>query len=241
MKRSSQRRASGGWLVLVYRVAPEPSSSRVAVWRDLKRIGAHYLQQCVCVVPRRPDLREAVDGVRDRIARLGGSSNLFEVPSLPPDEEAALISGFKDLSAKQYAEIVEECDTKFVREIEFETFRENYTFAEAEEIEQDLEKIRRWFARVRERDWFDAPGREEAEIRMARCAELLEGFYFEVHARAAGHASSPDAREIEHDAAALAAGPQLPHAEASPLTPKPPAARRPALKRSGRRQKGDIA
>src|SRR3954471_5206773 len=183
MKRSSQQRATGGWLVLVYRVAPEPSSSRVAVWRDLKRIGAHYLQQCVCVVPRRPDLRAAVDGVRDRIARLDGSSNLFEVPRLPADEEAALIAGFKELSAKQYAEIVEECDTKFVREIEFETFRENYTFAEAEEIEQDLEKIRRWYARVRERDWFEAPGREAVEVWIGRCAELLEGFYVEVHTR----------------------------------------------------------
>jgi hypothetical protein len=229
MKRSSQRPQTGGWLVLVYRVAPEPSSSRVAVWRDLKRIGAHYLQQCVCVVPRRPDLREAVDGVRDRIARLGGSSNLFEVPSIPPDEEAALIAGFKELSAKQYAEIVEECDTKFVKEIEFETFRQNYTFAEAEEIEQDLEKIRRWYARVRERDWFDAPGRDETEVRIARCAELLEGFYFEVHARAAGHASSPDASEIENDAAALAA------------VPPPPPARKPVSRRSGRRQKGETA
>jgi len=212
--------------VLVYRVAPEPSSNRVAVWRDLKRIGAHYLQQCVCVVPRRPDLRAAVAGVRDRIARLDGSSNLFEVPSLPADEEAALIAGFKELSAKQYAEIVEECDTKFVREIEFETFRENYTFAEAEEIEQDLEKIRRWYARVRERDWFDAPGRDEVDSRIAHCAELLEGFYFEVHARAAGHASSPDASEIEQDPAVLAAVP-------------PPA--RKQSKPSRRRQKGDTA
>jgi hypothetical protein len=226
MKRPSQRRAgaSGGWVVLVYRVPPEPSSSRVAVWRDLKRIGAHYLQQCVCVLPRRPDLRSAVDGVRDKIARLGGSSNLFEAPSLPAEEEAVLIAGFKELVAKQYAEIVEECDTKFVKEIEFETFRENYTFAEAEEIEQDLEKIRRWYARVRERDWFDAPGRDQADIRIARCAELLEGFYFEVHARAAGHASSPDAREMEQDAAALVEVPL-------PAEPKP----------SRRRQKGDTA
>ncbi|HYU20043.1 MAG TPA: Chromate resistance protein ChrB [Chloroflexota bacterium] len=224
MKRPSHRRASGGWLVLVYRVAPEPSSSRVAVWRDLKRIGAHYLQQCVCVVPHRPDLRAAVDGVREKIARLGGSSNLFETPSLPVDEEDALIAGFKELVAKQYAEIVEECDTKFVKEIEFETFRENYTFAEAEEIEQDLEKIRRWYARVRERDWFDAPGRDEAEVRIARCAELLEGFYFEVHARAAGHASGPDAREMEQDAVLLV---EIP----------PPSGRKP----SRRRQKGDTA
>jgi hypothetical protein len=210
MKRASHAGASGGWLVLVYRVPPEPSSSRVAVWRDLKRIGAHYLQQCVCVVPRRPDLRAAVDGVREKIGRLAGSSNLFEAPTLPREEEEALIEGFKELVAKQYAEIVEECDTKFVKEIEFETFRENYTFAEAEEIEQDLEKIRRWFARVRERDWFDASGRDEAEVRIARCAELLEGFYFEVHARTAGHASSPDAREVEHGTAGLVAVPPTP-------------------------------
>src|SRR5207248_2699494 len=153
--------------------------------------------------------RKAVDGVRDKIARLGGSSNLFEAPSLPADEEAELIGGFKELVAKQYAEIVEECDTKFVKEIEFETFRENYTFAEAEEIEQDLEKIRRWFARVRERDWFDAPGRAEAEVRIAGCAELLEAFYVEVHARTSGPGTSPDEHEVGRDVQPVAAIPGL--------------------------------
>jgi hypothetical protein len=174
-----------GWLVLVYRVPSDPSSSRVAIWRDLKRMGALYLQQCVCVVPDRADLRDDIAAVRERVASLGGSSNLFPVPALPADEEAALIAGFRDLSAQQYAEIVEECETKFVKEVEFEHFRENYTFAEAEEIEQDLEKIRRWFARVQARDWFGAPGREEVERWLQRCTELLDEFFAAVHARAA--------------------------------------------------------
>jgi hypothetical protein len=194
-----------GWLLLVYRVPTEPSSTRVGVWRDLKRIGAHYLQQCVCVVPCRPDLKLAIEGVREKIARLGGSSNLFEVPNLAPDDEASLIGGFRDLVAKQYAEIVEECETKFVKEIEFETFRQNYTFAEAEEIEQDLEKIRRWFARVCERDWFESPGRREVETWIGRCAELLEGFYVEVHTRTSASGSSPDEHEITHDVRPIAA------------------------------------
>ena len=34
------------WLVLVYRIPSEPASKRVAIWRDLKRTGALYLQQC---------------------------------------------------------------------------------------------------------------------------------------------------------------------------------------------------
>ena len=198
-------RPDAGWLILVYRVPSEPSSTRVAIWRDLKRIGAHYLQQCVCVVPCRADLRAAVEAVREKIDRLGGSSNLFEVPWLAAEDEASLIGGFRDLVAKQYAEIVEECETKFVKEIEFETFRENYTFAEAEEIEQDLEKIRRWYARVRERDWFDAPGKADVEERIARCAELLEGFYVEVHTRTSGPGQSPDDHEVSHEVRAVAA------------------------------------
>lgn len=172
-----------GWLVLIYRVPSESSNNRVSVWRELKRHGALYLQQCACVMPRTPELQAAVSEVRDRVVRLGGSSNLFEVAHLPADEEARLIEGFRDLAAKQYAEIVEECETKFVKEIEFERFRENFTYAEAEEIEQDLEKIRRWFARVTERDWFGAPGRAEVEAWLVRCAELLDGFYADVHAR----------------------------------------------------------
>ncbi|HZQ99158.1 MAG TPA: Chromate resistance protein ChrB [Chloroflexota bacterium] len=191
-------RHEGGWLVLVYRVPVEPSNARVSVWRELKRLGALYLQQCVCVVPNRPELAAGLARARDKIARFGGSSNLFVVPRVDPDEEAALIQQFRDLSAKQYAEIVEECETKFVKEVEFETCRENFTFAEAEEIEQDLDKVRRWFQRVQERDWFGAEGSDEVRRLIARCEELLEGFYAEVHARAAGHAGGPDASEVEH-------------------------------------------
>jgi hypothetical protein len=189
-----------GWLVLVYRVPSEPSSSRVAIWRDLKRIGALYLQQCVCVLPNRPDLRAELLAVRERVVTLGGSSNLFDVPTLPPDEHDALVQGFRTLVADQYAEIVEECETKFVKEVEFEHFRQNYTFAEAEEIEQDLDKIRRWYARTQERDWFDAPGREAVAAWIERCAVLLDEFFTTVHARAAGHPSEVDSSGRERPA-----------------------------------------
>jgi DNA-binding transcriptional regulator PaaX len=196
MPKNTSRAA--GWLLLVYRVPSEPSHKRVAVWRDLKRIGALYLQQCVCIVPRRRALRTALTGVRGKIATLGGTSNLFEIPRVSAEDEAALITGFRDLITKQYAEIVEECATKFVKEIEFERFRENYSFAEAEEIAHDLEKLRVWFARVQAQDWFGAPGRDDVATWIQRCAQMLEEFYNEVHARAMAHASGPDAAELAH-------------------------------------------
>jgi len=171
------------WRVLIYRVPTEPASKRVAVWRDLKRLGALYLQQCVCIFPAITTLTAEVDEVAAKIPALGGETFLLEVPRLQPEDEARIVEAFRAQRTNEYAEIIEECETKFVKEIEFEHFRQNYTFEEAEEIEQDLDKIRRWFDRVRDRDWFEADRRDEVEAWLSRCQALLSGFEEEVYRR----------------------------------------------------------
>lgn len=171
------------WSVLVYRVPSEPASKRVAIWRDLKKLGALYLQQCVCILPRIDEVREALAQVARKIEGMGGESLLFDVPSLAPEDERRVIASFRELRNKEYAEIVEECETKFVKEIEFERFRENYTFEEAEEIQQDLEKIRRWYDTVKGRDWFDAAGSMEVLAWLDRCAAMFAQFEIDVYRR----------------------------------------------------------
>jgi hypothetical protein len=98
-----------------------------------------------------------------------------------PGARAQFVDGFRSQSAKEYAEIVEECETKFVKEIEFERFRNNYTFEEAEEIRQDLEKLRRWLDKVEARDWLEADGRELARQKVADCEVMLEQFEADVY------------------------------------------------------------
>src|SRR5206468_1241466 len=68
------------------------------------------------------------------------------------------------------------CEVNFTKEIEFEHFRANYTYEEAEEIRMEFEKLGTWFERGRERDWFDAPHRRDAERWLAKCERLLEDF-----------------------------------------------------------------
>jgi hypothetical protein len=167
-------------------VPSEPSRARVGVWRELKRLGGLYLQQAVCILPARPDTRKALAGVRERIDSLGGTSHFFEVGRGDDAQEDDLVAGFRGLAAKEYAEIVEECETKFVKEIEFERFRNNYTFEEAEEIRQDLEKIKRWRERVVARDWFEAPGRAQVDEWLTTCEALLEAFELEVYEHTGG-------------------------------------------------------
>src|ERR1700716_214247 len=197
--RTVKRGAPLSWRVLIYRVPTEPASKRVAVWRDLKRLGALYLQQCACIFPDIPGVTEEVNQVAAKIPALGGETLLLDVPRLQPEDEARIIEAFRVQRASEYAEIIEECETKFVKEIEFERFRQNYTFEEAEEIEQDLDKIRRWFERVRDRDWFRADRRDEVEAWLARCQELLAGFEEEVYRRR-GSDSPTDGPSAEDDA-----------------------------------------
>ena len=40
------------WLLLTYKIAPEPARLRVSVWRKLKGMGAVYLQGGVCLLPK---------------------------------------------------------------------------------------------------------------------------------------------------------------------------------------------
>ncbi len=174
---------ANAWLLLVYRVPSDPASKRVTVWRDLKRMGALYLQQCVCIMPDLPALRDELDRVTAKIPGMEGEFTLFDLPRLRDEDETKIIRAFRDLRNKEYAEIVEECETKFVKEIEFEHFRQNYTFEEAEEIGQDLEKIRRWYARIIDRDWFGADRRGDVAVWIERCAELLSAFEQEVYRR----------------------------------------------------------
>jgi hypothetical protein len=203
--RTAKRGTPLTWRLLIYRVPTEPASKRVAVWRDLKRLGALYLQQCVCIFPDIPGVNDEVQQVAAKIPALGGETFLLDVPHLDPQDETRIIEAFRTQRAHEYAEIIEECETKFVKEIEFEHFRQNYTFEEAEEIEQDLEKIRRWFDRVRDRDWFKAERRDEVEAWLARCQGLLARFEEEVYRRQNSETAGESVRPETAAAAEVAA------------------------------------
>ncbi len=164
------------FVILIYQVPSQPSAARVGIWRELKKMGALYLQQSVCILPATEPLYAALHKITERVSELGGNYHLLPLNSLPQDEEAKIVDGFIAQSNLQYDEIIEDCEVNFKKEIEFETFRQNFTYAEAEEIRQDLEKIRRWYDRVVERDWFEGARRESALQSIDECEKQLEEF-----------------------------------------------------------------
>jgi hypothetical protein len=164
------------FVLIVYRMPAKPTSARVAVWRRLKKAGAVYLQQSVCVFPDTPPMRRELQPILAKIDASSGSFHLLPLRSLSASEQEKLVEQFQAQSSKQFQEIIENCEINFQKEIEFESFRGNFTYEEAEEIRIEFEKIVRWYAAVEERDWFGASNAQEAREWIDRCEKLLEGF-----------------------------------------------------------------
>jgi hypothetical protein len=177
----ADRKAQANFLLVVYRMPAKPTAGRVAVWRQLKKIGAIYLHQSVCVFIHNARTRRELQPILTRITQASGEYHLLPLKRPQPEEYTKLVSQFTEQTARQYMEIVENCEVNFQKEIEFETFRKNFTYEEAEEIRIEFDKIVNWYEQVRQRDWFDAPHREDAEAWLKRSEKLLEEFEAKVY------------------------------------------------------------
>lgn len=174
------RAASERWLLLVYRIKAESSGRRTYVWRQLRQLGAVYLQQAVAVLPDRPTLGESLDRLGARIRASGGEASLLRTTSPSPEWERELVVRFDAARDAEYDEVVESVE-RFEDEIRRETRKGRFRFAELEESEADWEKLQRWFGRLKERDFFGAGGRGTAAAALARGRALLDDFTREVY------------------------------------------------------------
>jgi hypothetical protein len=177
------------WLLLVYRIKTGSSAQRTYVWRQLRQLGAVYLQQAVAVLPDRPEMRAGLDQLGERIRLAGGEASLLETASPTTEWEAELVARFDAARDAEYDEIVESVE-RFEDEIRRETRKKRFRFAELEESEADWEKLSRWWERLVERDFFGAAGRAAAEETLARGRSLLDDFTREVY-RAEGLDADP--------------------------------------------------
>lgn len=179
------------WLLLIYRVPQDPPGRRTYVWRQLRQLGAVYLQQAATILPERADLRTALDALGQRIREYGGEVSLLATVSPDDRWEADLLERFNQARDAEYAEIVENVE-RFEDEIRREGSKGRFTFAQLEDIEADWEKVQRWHERVRTRDFFDAPGRAGADDALARGQAELQAFTNEVSVREGIEADRPD-------------------------------------------------
>ncbi len=96
------------WVLLVYKIPREPTSSRAAIWRKLKRLGALLLHDAVWVLPATPWTREQFQWLAVEIGELGGEAYLWESSLLLSGQDEALVQQFQVRVDAAYQEILGE-------------------------------------------------------------------------------------------------------------------------------------
>jgi DNA-binding transcriptional regulator PaaX len=167
-----------GWLLLVYRIPSEPTRLRATVWRRLKGLGAIYLQSAAAALPASPAAERALRKLQHDIVGMSGTAVLMSSSVLVGEQDVR--NAFLAARDDEYEEIVDKCQD-FHAQLEKEYAANHFTFAELEENEEDLIKLRNWFAKITDRDVLGATGRKATEDALRTCEEALEKYAARVY------------------------------------------------------------
>lgn len=173
------------WHLLIYRVPAQPSTKRVYLWRKLKGMGGLYLQQSVCVLPQREEFQHALETLKADILASNGEADLLTVTIADPDQNTKLIQRFQQQAEEEYKEFLGACDD-FHEELDHEREIKNLTFAEWDENEVELAKLRSWLPKIRDRDLFAAAGYAKAVAALSACEQDFEVFTQQVYGDSTG-------------------------------------------------------
>jgi hypothetical protein len=171
------------WLLLSYKVPAEPAAKRVALWRRLKGMGAVYLQNGVCLLPKTDDHTRRLKMLENDIREMSGEAVILAAVALDRLQEEKVVARFKADRDDAYREFIDKCDD-FETEIAKETEAQHFTYNELEENDVELKKLQGWLEKIKKLDFYGGKLADEAAQRLKACESLLDGYaqrVFEAH------------------------------------------------------------
>jgi hypothetical protein len=160
------------WLVLIYTLPAEPTRKRAFVWRELKKIGAAYLRDGVCVLPDRTATRQAMLALVDRVRGFDGQATLVEAGRIDELTALEVVRLGQVARASEYSALCESA-SEFLNHIRRELRHREFSESEAETLMEDLRKLRRWNEQIRARDYFASDAAVEAQAALTECESTL--------------------------------------------------------------------
>jgi hypothetical protein len=163
------------WLLITVSTPGGSSTLRVYAWRHLRSLGAHYLQQSVCLLPATPKTTRAAARVVKRLRAEGGHGEMLRIHLTDAKQEATVIDSIQSERTDEYHELIEST-RQFREELQQERRRGRTIYTELEESDTDLARHQKWLADIKARDYFAAPCGEEAAAAVISCEEALARF-----------------------------------------------------------------
>jgi hypothetical protein len=152
------------WLVLIVSLPREPSSLRVRAWRRFKTLGAVALKRSVWVLPASPETVEQFQWLTQEVERDHGEATLLRVERVENLTTEELIRRFREARNADYRALAERYQ-RLLRVLD-----RARGVSEKARAHDEAGRLARELTRLREIDYFDAPGAAE----VARAREAVE-------------------------------------------------------------------
>lgn len=149
--------ATEQWVLLSYRLPREPSTPRIALWRRLRGLGVAKLGDGLVALPLDARTREQFEWIADEIEQGAGEASIWIASPGSAQQERALVAAMRETIGDEYRELIELAAA-----------------AESAPTKRELAKLRRHLRKVKRRDYFPPPEREQAEVAVGNVAAALQ-------------------------------------------------------------------
>jgi hypothetical protein len=153
------------WLMLILTLPTHPSSMRVRAWRKLRALGAVALKNSVYVLPLGADRLERLQWLTQEVQKDGGDATLLRVDRIENMSESDVIRLFHDARDADYKDLA----ARYRQALRGLGARGRGKGAAR--AAEGLARLGRELDRLREIDFFEAPGARELE-RLRATAEM---------------------------------------------------------------------
>jgi len=157
----------------------------------MRSAGALSLQNGVWILPRSQKNEELVQNTASFIQGQSGTALVLTAKTIGLDAENKIIQMFQNNIDEEYTEFQGRCKD-FLTEIEKETSQSHFTFAELDEIEEDMHKMTSWLRKIQTREYFESSQASQARTALEKCQQELTQFTKSVYANEGLEAEDTD-------------------------------------------------
>ena len=150
------------WLLLLYALPARKGTSRVSLWRQLKKSGAIALKTSTYVLPDEPPHRERFQWLAQQVRESGGDATLIHATDIEGTSDDEIVRMFNAARAEDYVAFVAEIETVIAANRR----------KPGENFAAELERFATRFEEIRQLDYFNAPQAEEARMQLERARTL---------------------------------------------------------------------
>jgi hypothetical protein len=141
----------------------------------LRGAGAASVLNGAWLLPRNDEHAAFLSQLTETVRGQDGTAVVFVIQEPSPTDTEGFVARFRADRGREYDELGERCH-EFLAEIEKEKQRRKLTFAELEEIEDDLGKLTAWLVKIRARDFFPSEQSQKATATLDGCGAALRAF-----------------------------------------------------------------